>query len=701
MVIRRRRLIISSCLAAALLLAILHCALAPRRYEAMARLVINHDSANPLGMAGGDAINLFGDPMVMQETQVRIMQSDTVAWEVIRQLRLDQNPEFATQEAGQPDPSVDPIGPVGRGALLGAFRGSLQVTTVPKTWMIDLRFRSKNPKLAADIVNATVNAYLERNFRTRYNATMQASDWLSKQLDDLKQKVESSQQQFVDFQKKHGIIGTDETHNIVLSQLDELNKGLAAAQAERIVREARYREALSGNPEVIAEIAPTATLQVLRAQQADLNNQYAQLSAKYGNAYPRVTQLRTQLSQVDASWHAEVNTVSRRLASEYQAASRAEKMASGEVEKSKRQAYTMNEAGIESLILKRELDASRDLYQDLMKKLKEAGIVAGLKSTDVNVVDAADIPVIPAEPWVMLDLLLALMLGSAGGLGLAFLLENLDTTIGSPEHVELLTRMPLLCIVPHVRLRGRNGTRPLQECERNKPLSLVRPQSPFAESFRALRTTLLLSAAGRPPKVLVITSAVPGEGKTTTAVNVAVALAQNQHRVLLVDADMRCRGLQESLGFAGCKGLSGCLTGVNDLQTAVVSLPELPNLHILPAGARPPIPAELLASEEMRRLLKGWQADYDHVVLDTPPILGLTDAAILATMADAVLLVARCGRTGRQTLCRARDALARVDAPTLGVVLNDLNLNSPEHHGYYGYYGDDYGHYYGEQPLQN
>jgi capsular exopolysaccharide synthesis family protein len=199
----------------------------------------------------------------------------------------------------------------------------------------------------------------------------------------------------------------------------------------------------------------------------------------------------------------------------------------------------------------------------------------------------------------------------------------------------------------------------------------------------------------------VITSAVPGEGKTTIAINAAVALAQNQRRVLLVDADMRRRGLQEYLGFAGCEGLSGCLTGVNDVQTTVVPVPELPNLHVLPAGARPPIPAELLGSDEMRRLLEHWQADYDHVVFDTPPILGLTDAAILATMADTVLLVARCGRTGRQTLCRARDVLARIDAPTPGVVLNDLNLNSSEHYGYYGYYGDEYGHYYGEKSLKN
>ena len=701
MVVRRRKRIICSCIILTLLLAGLYCTFSPRRYEAMARLAIDHDNANALGINSSDPLNLFGDPMITQETQVRIMQSDTVAWDVIRQLRLDKNPEFARQKAENHNQPLENLSPTSRVALLKAFHSRLQVTTVPKTWMIEMRFRSKDPKLAADIVNATTNAYLERNFRTRYNATMQASDWLTKQLDDLKQRVQSSQQQFVEFQKKNGIIGADETHNIILSQLDELNKGLATAQAERILREARYREALSADPRVIAEIAPSANLQVLRAQEADLKDQLAQASAKYGNAYPRVKQLQNQLSQVEGGLQVELNNVSQRLKSEYQAASRAEMMASDEVEKSKQQAYKMNEAGIEYMILKQDLDASRDLYQDLMKKLEEAGIVAGLKSTNVNVVDAAEIPGIPAEPVVVLDMLIALILGSAGGLGLAFLLENLDTSIGSPEHVEQLARMPVLCVVPHIVLRGRNGTRPLEESERNKPLSLVRPESAFAEAFRALRTTLLLSSAGSPPKVLVITSAVPEEGKTTTAINVAVALARNKRRVLLVDADMHRRGLQERLNLKG-SGLSGCLTNANvDEQTAYISLPELPSLHIVPAGARAPFPGELLSSDQMCRLLERWRVNYDHIVFDTPPLLGLTDAIVLATMADAVLLVARCGRTGRQTLCRAREALARVDAPTPRVILNDLNMSSTDYYGYYGYYGDKSGHYYGGKSLNN
>ena len=485
---------------------------------------------------------------------------------------------------------------------------------------------------------------------------MQVSEWLSGELEDLRKKVESSQQEFVDFQRANGIIGTDESHNIVISQLDELNKRLATAQAERILREAQYRESLSVQPAVIAEIAPTATLQMLRQQQAEYTNEYAELSAKYGNAYPRVEQLRARLAQVESSLQTEATNVRQRLEAEYQAATRAENMAAAEVEKSKQDAYKINEAGVRYMILKREVDASRSLYEDLMKKLNEAGITAGLKSTNVAVIDPAEIPVVPAEPLVLLSLLIALMVGSAGGVGLAFLLESLDATITSPEQAEGLARIPVLCVVPHIKLRlqSRDGSR-LEYPERIKPLSLLRPQSPFAESFRALRTTLLLSTPGKAPKVIVVTSAIAREGKTTTAINIASILAQSQRRVLLVDADMRSCGMQERLEVVSAEGLSQCLTGAFNFSRALASIAELPTLHILLAGAPQTSPTELLWSERMRSLMQRWRSEYDHIVLDTPSVLGRSDAAILATMSDAVLLVVRCSRTRRQTLCRASE----------------------------------------------
>jgi capsular exopolysaccharide synthesis family protein len=263
----------------------------------------------------------------------------------------------------------------------------------------------------------------------------------------------------------------------------------------------------------------------------------------------------------------------------------------------------------------------------------------------------------------------------------------------------MLANIPVLCVVPHMKPRRRLGARSLEETDFNKPLSLARPQSAFAESFRALRTTLLLSAAGKPPKVLLVTSSVPGEGKTTTSINCAVALAQNRCRVLLVDADMRTGGLQERLAIDHSNGLSQCLAGSGDPLTAVVAMPDLPNLHILFAGLRPPAPAELLGSDQMRDMLEQWRNDYDYIVLDTPPVLALTDAAILASMSDGILLVVRTGVTRRQTLCRTRDLLRGVKTRTIGVILNDFDSNSSAYFAHYGYTGDAYNKYYGEKEL--
>ena len=514
--------------------------------------------------------------------------------------------------------------------MLKIFHSALHVEAVPKTELIEVRFRARDPQIAAKVANALTSAYIERTFRTRYEATMQASDWLSKQLDDLKKNVEASQERFTEYQKKSGIIGTDEPHNIFIVQLDELDKQMAAAEAERIVREARFRVAASGNPELIADVAPTSTLAILRAQQADLKDQYAQLAAKYGNAYPRVTQVRAQQRQVEAGITAQVKEIRDRFEKEYDAALKTEQMLDAELEKQKQEAFRMNDAGIQFAILKRDFDSSRDLYEDLMKKLKEAGIVAGLHSTNVDVIDPAEIPVEPSEPRVLLNLLIGFMLGSCSGAGLAFLLEGLDTTISTPEHGKYWPTCRCWGWYHTMDLNGSHGHEPLSKWEYNLPLLLSRPNSHFAEAFRALRTTLLLSSPGAPPKVIMISSAAPGEGKTTLSVNCAVALAQKGSHVLLVDADLRRSRAHGHFRVQGELGLSSCLAGSLDAREFIKPLSIAVNLDFMPAGRRPPNPVELLDSERMRRLLEQWRNEYDHIVIDTPPLGSLSDALVLS-----------------------------------------------------------------------
>jgi capsular exopolysaccharide synthesis family protein len=633
---------------------------------------------------------------IVQQTQARVLESAPVAWDVIKQLRLDQRNDFAGKWTTPPGDSIDHVSASTKVVLLANFRSELRIDAVPKTELIEVRFRAADPQLATNVANSLTNAYIERTFRTRYVATMQASDWLSKQIDDLKKDVEASQERFTEYQKKSGIIGTDEPHNTFVVQLDEMSQQMAQAEAERILRQARYSVAQSGDPEMIADVAQTSTLAILRAQQADLKNQYVQLNAKYGNAYPRVAQLGMQLKQVDASISIQVEEIRTKFQEEYQAALKTEHMLEAELEKQKQQAYSMNDAGIQFAILKRDFESSRDLYEDLMKKLKEAGIVAGLHSTNVDVIDPAEIPVTPAEPRVGLNIAMGLILGTFGGLGAAFLLERMDTTISTPDHGEVLANLPVLGIIPHLDLNGSYGQKPLSPEEEDMPFLLSRPNSQFAEAFRALRTTVLLSHPGAPPKIIMISSAAPGEGKTTMSVNCAIALAQKEARVLLVDADLRRSGAQGRLRMQGELGLSSCLAGSLDMRALIKPLPGVPNLDVLPSGRRPPNPVELLDSDRMRVLLKEWREQYDHIVIDTPPVGSLSDAMVLSPYADAVLLVARAQQTSLQSLCRARDILAQVNSHTVGVIINDLDLRSVDYYSYYGYSDSKYGEYYGQ-----
>jgi polysaccharide biosynthesis transport protein len=696
-VVRKYKLLILGCLVGMVVLSGIISALLPRRYEAVARVLVNPQDSNALGLDPIDALagnGLSND--IVQQTQVRILQSDPLAWNVIKQLRLDQRRDFAGHLAIEPGCAIEHLPAHTRILLLAAFREALRIEAVPKTELIEVRFRARDPQLAADGVNALTNAYIERNFRTRYEATLQASDWLSKQLDDLRKSVEGSQQRFTEYQKKSGIIGTDDTHNVFIVQLDELNKQMAGAEAERILREARVRVAVAGNPELIADVAPTGTLAILRAQQADLKNQYAELSAKFGSAYPRVEQVSTQLRQVQDAIIAEIKEVRGQLEEEYQAASTTEQMLAAELEVQKQKAYKMNDAGIQFAILKRDVDSSRDLYEGLMKKLKEAGILAGLHSTNVDVIDPAEVPIKPAEPRILLNVAVACFLGMFGGVGLALLLENLDNTITAPESGDTLANMPMLGVVPHMTLSGNRSHKQVSGAEADLPFLLSGPDSQFAEALRALRTTLLLSSPGAPPKVIIVSSAAPGEGKTTMSINLALTLAQKGARVLLVDADMRRSGAQGRLGMQGVRGLSSCLAGSMDAHELIKPLSGETNLDVLPSGPRPPNPVELLDSERMRRLLEQWRDHYNHIVIDTPPLVGLSDALVLCPFSDAVLLVARSAHTSRQSLLRARDILVRINAHTVGVIINDLNLESVDYYDYNGYYGSKYGQYYAQ-----
>jgi polysaccharide biosynthesis transport protein len=682
-------------------------------YEAVGRIVVNKADSNLITFKDSGPVVDYYDQSDL-DTEVRILQSDLMALQVIRQLNLDKRPEFGGHaDQKQANLVADPLqtDSARTSALLGAFRGNLRVTLIPNTRIMEIHYSSTDPQLAASAVNTLASTYVEQNFKTKFESTMQASDWLSKQLVDLQMKVETSQEKLVRYQKEHEILGTDEKQNIITEKLDELNKEMTVAEFDRMQKEAVYRQTQSDDPDQVAAaiIAQTSTgggattglLDKLRDQQAALRIQSAELGTQLGPSYPKVAQINSQLKEIDRQLQTETNKAVDHLKGQYLAALQRENMLRDSFEKQKQEANKLNESAIEYSILKRDLDSNRTLYEGLLEKMKEAGVTAGLRSNNFRIIDAARVPTAPSEPNIPRNLSFALVLGVISGVGLAFVLENMDNTVRTPEQATALSALPSLGMIPlgsKSGNRGPNGKRLALTSSKEvvETVTQVRPQSQMAESYRALRTSLLLSNLGAPPKVIMVTSARPQEGKTTTSINTAIVLAQKGVRVLLIDADLRRPSVHKTLGMGPRSGLSNVLTGSATTQQTITTSTILPNLFIMPAGTPPPNPAELLASLNMRTLIAELRGQYDHIVIDTPPTLSVTDAVVLSPTADATILVIRSGQTTKQALRRARDVLMQVNAHVAGVLLNAVDLTSPDYYYYYEYQGK-YGEYYREE----
>src|SRR5579864_5062204 len=682
-------------------------------YQATSKVAIFPENPNALGFKGIEDSSPDYQYDVALETQAAILRSDALAMKVIEAMRLDQNPKFTTvtpQRTGdalqvssmQPDPAAAV-------ALLGRFRGGLSVQLIPNSRLVQISYTDPDPRLATEIVNSLVRTFTEENFKTKYEAVTQTSDWLSTELADLQMKVQTSEEKLVRYQKDHSILGVDEKQNIVTAKLDELNRELTAAQTDRIQKESNYRLAVDGNPEAVSTPSregANGMLDKLREREAELNTQRAQVTTQFGTGYPKVAELSNQIKQVRAEIAAEEARMQQGIRDEYLAALQRENLLITAFNQQKQEANQLNESAIEYSVLKRDAEANRQLYQDLLQRLKEAGVSAGLRSSNIRVVDVARTPTSPIKPNVPRNIELGLLLGLACGFGLAFVLESLDTSIRTLEEIGAISSLPALGTIPlqfssNGSLRKRLKPAPIQSETSESPtlITFARPKSEAAEAFRSLRTSILLSSYGAPPKVILVTSALPQEGKTTISANSALVLAQRGGRVLLIDADLRRPGIDRLFGFRSRGGLSTLISGGDRVEDVIIPFTDVPNLWILPAGPIPPQPAELLGSTVMKDYIARWRTEFDHVIIDTPPCLSVTDAVILSPEADQVILVARAGKTTKLALRRACELLLQVKARVMGIVLNALSLDSAESYYYYG--GRYSKHYYHDESRED
>ena len=670
-------------------------------YDAVTSIVISRRSSNPLNLKDADAS--ADDEQQDINTEIKILQSDTMAESVIRRLNLDGRPEFAGNEQVQSSGGI-PVteSPAQERArqeqLVRKFQGSLKVQQVPDTALVEIKYSNPDPSLAAEIANAITTTFIEQNVKARYDSTTQATDWLSKQLADLQINLEQSEAKLVKYQKDHGIVGTDDKQNLTIENLDELNKELTGAQADRIQKESLALITTTSNPETLSAVLQDPILTSLRQQQTQLQAQYALLSTEFGPGYTKVLELKNQLDQVNRSYREEIQNSVNRIQSDYQTAVHREQMLQSALAQQTSVADQLNSSAIEYKVLKQEADSNRQLYDGLLQKLKEATLAASLESSNMRVVDKARVPLYPARPNIPRNLEFALLIGLVGGTAIAFALEALDTTIRTPDQAENISGLPILGVIPLVSAFDKAAigakahllkTFPRSNTQPRPLISHFEPQSEIAEAYRALRTSILLSSPSSPPRSILVTSSVPQDGKTMTCINIAIVLAQQGKRVLVVDADMRRPNIHKAFGLSGQVGLSNVLTGGAKVSDAIQTTVH-PNLFAIAAGPIPPHPSELLSSTWMRDLLKRWREEYDYVVFDSPPVISVTDAVLLSVQTDATILIIRSGQTSSAHVRRTRNLLLSVKANLLGIVVNAADLASPD---YYYYYGSKYRYY--------
>lgn len=676
-------------------------------YVATARMEVDRESPNVLPFQDTNGYDAYMDVENYMETQTKLMQSETLALQTIKSLDLSRYAEFG----GTPVAVLVAHGDLQkRPAILGDFLGRLSVRRVPNSRLMEVSFEAEDPQLAARVVNAHMQNFIEQNFRSRYDATTQASNWLSSELEELRIKVQKSEDARLAYERANRIETIDEKQSVTTQKLADLSKALTDLQTQVVQEQALYEMAHSGEVDSLPAVRESPVIQDLTKKESDLDQNYTEAVNQYGPNFPKVQRLQAQRKELEDAIAHEKLAVVNSLDAEYRATREKEQLLQKTIDAQKTEDNELAEKLIEYRVLEHDADANKQLYDGLLQKLKEATLTAGLRSSDIRIVDPALVPSGPSRPQRMRNIFLAFLIGLVGGVGLAFFREYLDNTVKTPDDIESLSGLPSLAVVPILPAEQSLG-HPLRSLPEGagaegsaghaEVVSLSQPKSQMSEAFRALRTSLLLSQAEHPPQVILVTSALPREGKTTSAVNLGVTLAQLGDRTILVDCDLRKPSVRRCLGMEGGRdiGLSSYLAGVTSLEEATLQHPVISNLAVLPTGPIPPNPADLLSSQRMRDAIALLRNKYKFVVIDSPPAMAATDPVILSALTDGVLLIVRSGGTPKEAFTRTRDLLAGVKSRILGVVLNAVDPTSPDYYYSYRYYPYSYG--YGEsQPPE-
>jgi len=563
--------------------------------------------------------------------------------------------------------------------------------------LVEVSFSSRDPKVAQAVTNSLVTKYIDQNYRNRYVTTMEASEWLSSQLNDLRRRVASSNQAVADYQKRYGLVESDEKDVPFGQLMGEVSRQLSDAQADRIQAEAAVRMIDEGRADAIPALRDDVVYQNLVTHYAEVRSQLAQAQTVYGDENTNVKKLKNEADELAAQVNAERDRLVKRVLAGFDSAKAREEMMTQARERLRAQMGDASSHLVEYGMLKSEAVANSALYNTLQARLREAGIYAGLRSGNIRVVDMAPVLPNPTAPHRGLIVGLGLSLGVIVALGLAFVRESFDNTVRIPDDITSWARLPSLAVMPtFAQERAKQNFLPASTVPSNTRLNQgemdsmpelfwSRTQSPEAEAIRTLRTALLTSGLGPALRVILVSSPSPGEGKTTVAVNLACVLAQHG-KTCLMEGDLRHPMIETTLGLKPAAGLGEVLSGALGLSDTLLPAAGIPALTILPFRGLPGSPADLLASDNMKSTVAALRGQFEHVVIDSPPILSFSDARTLASLSDAVILISRYGYTTRRAIARSAELLGGAQAPVLGVVLNDMDLSSPDYHYFnYGY----------------
>jgi capsular exopolysaccharide synthesis family protein len=706
-------------------------------YQASALIEIGKDSSTL-----GRPASIFGDDydpfyMVNMKTKMLMVKSHSLLESVVLKKKLDQNPVFLGNPAkktvwealrtmgakvGLKDPGSTQPSEADTKVItastpddqslrtkeekekiercIAMLDGGLAVEPVKETRAIRISFTHTDPELAADLANSIAQDFLDRNFENKTEKFTNAARWLEQSTNKLKAQVQQSEEALARYTREHGIFSTDKEGTLTSAKLQNLHDQVLRTSTDRMLKQSLYQEVKEGRveklPEAYGDLLFKSSPKIvdLQKQLSDLETQAAEMRVKYGPENRHIIEANEKIAAIKGQINDSRKSLEEKLKNEYERAVRDEGMLRTALGQAKGEAIQQNQDAIQFNILKQDVDTNKALYQDFLQKANQANAQRAEQQNNFRVIEPAQVPSSPGGPRRMFTIMLGLLLSTAAGVGLAFFLEYLDNTIKTVEDVGRYTQLPALSVIPAVAMSGprrlsARGKKFISSGASNGSASAATQLASFdnrssvAEAYRVLRTSVLLSAAGHAPKTILITSGQAGEGKTTTVVNTAISLSQMGVSVLIVDCDLRRPTAHKVLAADHHQGLSTYLSSESVKLDDVIQKLPIANLSLLPCGPIPPNPAELIISDRMKEMLVELAQRYDHILIDSPPLINVTDPVILSTMVDGVILVVHGGKSTRDIVRRARQELTNVGAKIFGVVLNNVDLRREGYDYYY------------------